>query len=144
MPSPASPPRPLCTFRTSPTWVTPISPSSAASTSEPWSPQNHSYCVLTQERLLRRCHLSAAGLFLITPCFSVPAKLESFVSLKQRFCFSVSGLLLIIEDSSAPVDLTPQILHSNGLVQSLKSETSQARPPPSVCTALDILIFQAH
>ena len=73
--------------------------------------------MLAEETLLRRLHPNGTGFFSLTADYSVPTA-------KYRSYFSGSGLLLITSSFPAPADQTPQILHTNGLVESfLPSET---------------------
>lgn len=74
--------------------------------------------MLAEETLLRRLPPNGTGLFSLTADSSVPTA-------KHRSNVSGFGLLLITSSFPAPADQTPQVLHSNGPVESfLPSETS--------------------
>lgn len=86
--------------------------------------------MLAEETLLRRRHPNGTGLFSLTADSSVPTA-------KHKSNVSGFGLLLITSSFPAPADQTPQVLHSNGPVESfLPSETSQVRYPSSEMTFL--------
>lgn len=104
---------PLHVFKTSNTWVTFI-PTSGASTGTSLATHwTRVLCADSQKTLSRRLHLNDAGLFLIITSFWVASEPVSIIPVKQRFCFSGSGLLLIMGDSSAQANQNHRFLMQN-------------------------------